>query len=362
MKNDFSFVLSELGFLRLAHCIALRLRISRNGYFVTSHKQGGNHMCNILVTTPTFSKFSPEPANRLLAAGNSITRIDPAKGPITENVIIKAIDPEATEVIICGLEPITARVMDAAPKLKMIVKHGIGVDNVQLPEAKARGIGVYNAPGSNSDAVADMAMALLFAIARDVVVANKTVEDGDWPKKFTAPVWGKTLGIIGFGNIGRGMALRGLGMHMRVLAYDPYFNEEFANAHGIEKTDVQTILKESDFVSIHMPLTEETRNSIGLKELSSMKATAFLINTARGGIINEDDLYTALKERRIAGAAFDAFASEPPTCKELIGLPNMISTPHMGGYTQEAVNNASIMVAETVVDLLQGKTRKNRIV
>ena len=319
-------------------------------------------MSHIFITTPTFGKFSPEPMQKLLDTGYEVSRIDPKTTGITEETVLSGLRGAETIAIITGLEPITARVMDAVPNLKVIAKHGIGVDNVDLDAAKARGIGVFNAPGSNSDAVADFAMALLFAIARDVVNADKVVADGGWPKKFSAPVWGKTLGIIGFGNIGRCMALRGRGMNMRVLAYDPYFNDAFAQANNVEKSDVATILRESDFVSIHMPLTPETRNTIGLKELSTMKPTAYLINTARGGIINEADLYTALVEKKIAGAAFDAFESEPPTCRDLIALPNMIATPHMGGYTQEAVNNASHMVVDTVLDILAGKTRRNRIV
>lgn len=316
-------------------------------------------MKEVVITTPTFGKFSDQPEARLQEAGYVPIRFKQLK--VSEEDILSKVGPN-TIGIITGLEPITPEVMDAAPNLKVIAKHGIGVDNIDLLAAKTRGIGVYNAPGSNADAVADLTIGLMFVLARDIIRANQIVLEGSWPRQFGSSVWGATLGVLGLGAIGKQTALRGRGLNMRVLAYDPYFNAGFAQAHGIEHAEFEDVFKVSDFIAVHMPLTDETQNVIGAKELALMKKTAFIINTARGGIINERDLCTALQNKVIAGAALDVFESEPPVDRSLIDLPNVVSTPHMGGYTYEAVNNMSNVAVDTIISVLSGSAATNRIV
>jgi len=316
-------------------------------------------MREIVITTPTFGKFTEQPKVRLREAGYTLTHFEQSK--VTEADILSKVGND-TIAIITGIEPITAKIMDASPNLKAIAKHGIGVDNIDLQAAKERGIGVYNTPGANADAVADLAVGFMFVLARDIVQVNRAVLEGSWPRHFGSSVWGATLGVLGFGAIGKKTALRGRGLNMRVLAYDPYLDVKFSQAHGIEQAGIEDILKSSDFLTIHMPLTGETLNMISAKELCLMKKTAFIINTARGGIINESDLYAALKDKVIAGAALDAFESEPPADRSLLELPNVVSTPHMGGYTYEAINNMSNGASDTVIAVLSGNAVPNRIV
>ncbi len=207
-----------------------------------------------------------------------------------------------------------------------------------------------------------MVFGLMLSLARKIPQSDRQVREGKWPKVFGQSVWGKTLGIIGLGVIGKSVAQRAKGFNMKVLAFDKYWDEEFASANGIIRSEVDEILKESDFVTLHVPLMKETRNLIGEKQISIMKPTAYLINAARGGVVDEDALYKALKEGRIAGAGIDVFSTEPPTQSPLLGLQNVILTPHMGGFTDGALSMTSEFVSQVVVDALKGREIRSRIV
>lgn len=310
---------------------------------------------NVVVTTPTYGKFDESAITMLEDKGYEVRKV--SAGGYTEEQIIEMLD-ENSVAIITGLEPITEKVIASAPSLKIIVKHGIGVDNIDLEAAKKLGVGVANAPGTNGDAVADLAFGLFFALARKIPQANKSVLNGEWPKVFGTGVWGKTCGIFGMGAIGKKLALRAKGMNMEVMAYDPYFDDEFAKQNGIRKAEKEEILANADFISMHLPLLDSTYGFIKRDELRLMKNSAFIVNTSRGNIINEDDLYEALKNNEIAGAALDVFASEPPKDSKLLELDNFIATPHCGGYTNDALKNTSSFVCDVVLKALSGEPVK----
>ena len=315
-------------------------------------------MDKVLVTNASFAKYSKRAEEILQDYGLEIIRV---KQPVTgENDLLGQLDDVVA--IITGLEPVTGKVINSAPRLRVIVKHGIGVDNIDLDAAKEKGVIVANSPGTNREAVADLVFGLMLSLARKIPQSDRQVREGKWPKVFGQSVWGKTLGIIGLGVIGKSVAQRAKGFNMKVLAFDKYWDEEFASANGIIRSEVDEILKESDFVTLHVPLMKETRNLIGEKQLSIMKPTAYLINAARGGVVDEDALYKALKEGRIAGAGIDVFSTEPPTQSPLLGLQNVILTPHMGGFTDGALSMTSEFVSQVVVDALKGREIRSRIV
>lgn len=310
------------------------------------------------MTNASFAKYSKRAEEILQDYGLEIIRV---KQPVTgENDLLGQLDDVVA--IITGLEPVTGKVINSAPRLRVIVKHGIGVDNIDLDAAKEKGVIVANSPGTNREAVADLVFGLMLSLARKIPQSDRQVREGKWPKVFGQSVWDKTLGIIGLGVIGKSVAQRAKGFNMKVLAFDKYWDEEFASANGIIRSEVDEILKESDYVTLHVPLMEETRNLIGEKQLSIMKPTAYLINAARGGVVDEDALYKALKEGRIAGAGIDVFSTEPPTQSPLLGLQNVILTPHMGGFTDGALSMTSEFVSQVVVDALKGREIRSRIV
>jgi len=279
---------------------------------------------------------------------------NPYKGKgLSEDELIELIP--GVHGLLTGVDQVSEKFIRAADELKVISKFGAGVDNIDISAATAKGIIITRAPGTNSDSVADMAFALLFAVARKVVYAYDQVRSGKWPLIQSTELWNKTLGIIGIGQIGKRVALRAKGFNMRVLASDIAPDVTFVEEHNIELTDLSRLLEESDFITIHTPMTDETRNLIDKGELEKMKPTAFLVNTARGGIVNEDALYNALTSNTIAGAAFDVLIDEPPVDRKLIGLDNFIVTPHIAAFTREAITNMERLSAQNIIDVLQGK-------
>ncbi|MGA2989339.1 MAG: phosphoglycerate dehydrogenase [Candidatus Korobacteraceae bacterium] len=311
-------------------------------------------MKKVLLTTPTFGRYSKAALEFLRDGGLEIVRTPQGVGVAKEAEVLAGIDDD-TVAIITGLEPITKKVIDSARSLKVVAKHGIGVDNIDLNAAKERGVRVVNAPGTNSEAVADLTVGFMFALARKIIEANAKLRAGEWPRVMGTSVWGTTVGIVGLGMIGKAVARRTRGLNMTTLAYDPYFDEQFAAANQVRKASLDEILSTADFVTIHIPYSEETKNLIGKEQLAKMKPSAFLVNAARGGIVDEAALYDALAGNRIAGAAIDVFAKEPPAGSPLLTLPNTILTPHMGAYTEEALKLTSEFAARTVLEVLSGK-------
>jgi D-3-phosphoglycerate dehydrogenase len=265
------------------------------------------------------------------------------------------------DAIIVGLEKISRDIIASAPRLKIIAKHGAGVDNIDITAASERGIAVVTAKGANSDAVADLVIGLILSLARNIPYADKSIRGKKWERIVGIQVNNKVLGIIGLGNIGKKVASRSKGFDMQILAYDDIRDNEFARRVGIKYVNRDTVLSKADFVTIHLPLNEETRGMIAKPELGMMKPTAYLINTARGGIIDEESLYQCLKEGKIAGAALDVFMEEPPWKSPLLELDNIITTPHMAGYTHEALETTGMVCAESILAVLQGKACANVI-
>lgn len=263
--------------------------------------------------------------------------------------------PEFDALLIRSDTQVTPRVLKAATHLKVVGRAGIGVDNVDLATAMEQGIIVMNTPDANATTTAELAIAHLFSLSRNLPVANQSVRDGKWErsKLMGAEVTHKTLAILGFGTIGRIVAQRGNGLGMQVIAYDPFVAPEIFAQHGAEMVDLETLVKQADYLTLHCPLLEKTRHIIGREQLALMKKSARLINCARGGLVDEAALHDALKEGRLAGAALDVYEQEPPKDSPLLGLDNIVFTPHLGASTKEAQVAVSVEIARQVVKYLQ---------
>jgi D-3-phosphoglycerate dehydrogenase len=287
----------------------------------------------ILVTPRSFTK-NPEPLRMLEAQGYEII-LNPHGRILTKFEMIELI--RDVDGIIVGVDPLDHEVLEHATKLKCISKYGVGTDNIDLVKAEQMGIAVTITLGANKEAVADYTFALMLAVARKITEIDSECRLGNWTKITTIDVWDKTLGLVGLGNIGKGVARRAKGFQMRTIAYDLYQDQAYADANQIEYVSLDTLLAESDFISIHLPLTDQTHHLIGEREISQMKETAIIVNTARGGLIDEEALYAALKEERIWGAGVDVFEEEPPSNKSLLELKNIIIGSHCAASTVEAV-------------------------
>ena len=249
---------------------------------------------------------------------------------------------------------VTAKLLERATKLKVVGRAGIGVDNVDIPAATARGVIVMNTPFGNSITTAEHAIALIFALARQIPTADVSTQAGKWEKNrfMGVELTGKTLGVIGCGNIGSIVASRGLGLKMRVVAFDPFLSAERAAEIGVEKLELNDLLARADFITLHTPLTAQTRNILSAENLARTKKGVRIINCARGGLVDEVALRAALDSGHVAGAAFDVFVEEPATANPLFGHPNFIATPHLGASTNEAQENVALQVAEQMSDYL----------
>jgi len=262
----------------------------------------------------------------------------------------------ANAVLIRSATKMDAEAIAAAPNLKIIARAGVGLDNVDVPAATAAGVLVVNAPTSNIVSAAELAVSLLLAVARNVVPANLALKNGQWKRSQFGGVelQGKTVGIIGMGKIGMLVAQRLAGFDMKFVAYDPYVKTAPTDGPEIKMVSLDELLDRSDFVTIHIPKTPETQGLIDADALAKMKSTAFVINAARGGVLDESALFEALKSGTIAGAGLDVYATEPCTDSPLFGLDNVVATPHLGASTEEAQEKAGIAVAESVVAAFAG--------
>ena len=249
---------------------------------------------------------------------------------------------------------VTAKILEWAKDLKVIGRAGIGVDNVDIPAATARGIIVMNTPFGNSITTAEHAISLMLALARQIPEADASTRAGKWEKnKFMGvEIFGKTLGVIGCGNIGSIVADRAIGLRMKVIAFDPFLSQERAADLGVEKVEVDDLFRRADFITLHAPLTDKTRNIVNAGAIKNMKKGVRIINCARGGLVDEGALYEALKNGQVAGAAFDVFVTEPATENPLFHLPNVVCTPHLGAATSEAQENVALQIAEQMSDYL----------
>ncbi|HHY98553.1 MAG TPA: phosphoglycerate dehydrogenase [Firmicutes bacterium] len=278
-----------------------------------------------------------------------------------EELLEKIGDYEA--LIVRSRTKVTEDVIARAARLKVIGRAGVGVDNVDVDSATRRGIIVLNAPEGNTMSTAEHTWAMILALARNVPQACASLKAGNWERnRFTGvELYGKILGIIGLGRIGTEVARRAHSMHMKVIAYDPFLSKERASQLGTELSEFDEVISSADFITVHCPLTQETKGIVGQKEFKKMKDGVRIINCARGGIVDEKALYDAIVSGKVAGAALDVFEQEPPTGNPLIALDNVIVTPHLGASTEEAQINVAVDVAEQVAHVLLGQPYKNAV-
>ncbi|HHV79123.1 MAG TPA: phosphoglycerate dehydrogenase [Firmicutes bacterium] len=312
-------------------------------------------MKKIFATSSEFGIHSQKLIDDFLGPlGISLVRYE-HRGPMSEEDLLK-ISPEYEAIAAYSMDAITEKVLDHFPKLKIVARHGIGFDTVDIKAAARRGIFVTNThEGAFEErAVSDLTMGLLLALARRIIDLSASTKAGNWERPLTADLWGSTLGVIGLGRIGKMTALKAKAFGMNVIAYDIFQDEEFASAHEITYVSLDELLRRSDFVTLHCPLTEENKGLIGERELSLMKPGAFLINCARGALVDENALYEALKSGKLGGAGLDVYSKEPPKSNKLLELPNVIAMPHVGAYTHKTMNAMDMLVVKSCADALRG--------
>jgi D-3-phosphoglycerate dehydrogenase / 2-oxoglutarate reductase len=276
---------------------------------------------------------------------------------------LKEIIPEYHGLAIRGATKVTEDVIAVADNLKVVGRAGTGLDNVNIPAASKRGIVVMNTPGGNTVTTAEHALSMLMSLARNVPQADYSMKQGKWEKKkFSGTeIFNKTLGVIGLGKIGAVVADRAMGLGMHVIAYDPFLSEEQAKQMGVRLATLDQAFQEADFITLHVPLTDETRGLINAKNIAKMKDGIRIINCSRGPVVNEEDLADAVESGKVAGAAIDVYSTEPPGKTRLISLDRVICTPHLGASTQEAQDNVAIAVASQIRDYLLSGTIRNAV-
>jgi len=305
----------------------------------------------VVVASRSFGKAQPEGAELLLQAGFSLKYLPGDRSAHEE--LATSMEEDETIAVIAGAEPITGEMINASPNLRIITMHGVGLNHIDSDTAEGRGIVVKAVPGGNSEAVADLTWGLILAVSRRICIADSETRKGNWGKYFGTSVDQKTLGIIGFGYIGKAVARRALGFDMNVLAYDVFQDVETAAKLNVNFVDKQTILSKSDIITLHIPLLPQTRHFIGADELKLMKSTAILVNVSRGEIVDEAALVTALIEEKILGAGLDVFTEEPlPVGHPLTLASNTVLTPHIGARTFETMRDIGIACAKNILTVV----------
>jgi phosphoglycerate dehydrogenase-like enzyme len=316
--------------------------------------------CHILVTPTSYGQHDARLKSDLEVLVGKVT-YNPAGKPLASAQLRELLP--GVDGYIAGLDAIDASALDAADSLQVIARYGVGVDNVDLAAARARGITVTNTPGANARSVAELTVTLLLLLARPVLRAAVETRAGGWPRTAGLSLEGKTVGLYGLGAIGRQVARRLAGFDCRVLAYDPFVDLDFCEAHDVIPVEPAALLAESDFLSLHLPVLPETRGLVDAAFLSGMKPGAALVNTSRGELVDEAALLDALKDGRLRGAALDAFIQEPPGADNpLLALPQVIATPHMGAHTDGATTGMGRMALDDCLAVLRGEEPRYRIV
>ncbi len=266
------------------------------------------------------------------------------------------------KAVVAGSEPYTRKVLDAHPQLKVIARAGVGYDAVDVPAATDHGVAVCITPNTNQDAVAEHTFALILALAKEIIPQHLDTVAGKWPRKANLPLRGRILGIAGLGRIGKAVAIRGQCFGMKLLAYEPFPDHAFIKQYGIDLVPFDRLLAESDYLTLHMPATAESRHLINRTTLAKMKPSAFFINTARGALVNEPDLVDALRSKRIAGAAIDVFEDEPPGDHALFHLDNVVITPHAAGVDLQSRDDMAFSAAQAIIALSRGAWPAEKVV
>lgn len=310
-------------------------------------------MKRVLVSSRSFGELSDVGARMLKEEGFDVWRIPPEERPLDESKMVEIVARENPEVVVSGAEPITKPVLEASPNLSMIMKHGVGVDNIDIQAATMLGILVANAPGTNTAAVADLTLAMMLALLRGVYGAVQSTKGGDWQRYVGHDLGALTVGVVGTGRIGLAVIRRLQGFGSDVLAYDIVHDKDLLSHSKVHYVELEELLRDSDIVTLHVPLVAATKAMIGRNELEMMKSTAYLVNMARGELADEVALFECLQQKRIAGSAVDVYAVEPPRSSPLIGLDNVLSTPHIAAYTFESMEHMGRICAQTIIDALR---------
>jgi D-3-phosphoglycerate dehydrogenase len=280
---------------------------------------------------------------------------------LTEEDLLRLLD--GAQAVIAGSEPYTRRVLEAHPQLRVIARAGVGYDAVDCQACCERGVAVTITPGTNQESVAEHTFAMILALAKNLVPQHLGTRAGKWPRQANLPLRGRTLGIAGLGRIGKAVAVRGAAFGMKLLAYEPYPDASFVKQHGITLLSLEKLLAESDYVTIHVPLSPESKYLINARTLALMKPTAFIVNTARGGLINEDDLVAALKNKKLAGAGIDVFEQEPALPNHpLYAFDNVVVTPHAAGVDLQSRDDMAVSAARSIVALSHGEWPAEQVV
>ena len=311
----------------------------------------------VVVATRSFASTDPAPLALLHRANLTVMRPDPPpRGEALAAVLGQA------AALIVGTTPVTEALFAAAPRLRVVAMHGVGVDHIDLEAARRRGIVVTNAPGSNDASVADLAIGLMLACLRHLPEADRLARVGRWGALVGEELAGKRVGIVGWGRIGRGVARRLSGFDGRVIVHDPYVPPGAIEDVGGRPASLDDLLRTADIVSLHLPLTAETRGLLDDDRLALMRPSSYLINTARGGIVDEDALARRLRDGLLRGAGLDCFAVEPPVGNLLLALPNVVVSPHVGAHTREAIARMGTVAAANVINVLRGEEPLARVV
>jgi D-3-phosphoglycerate dehydrogenase len=316
--------------------------------------------CRLLVTPTSYGKNDPRLKTELEALVGEVV-YNPTGKPLTSTEVARLLP--GMDGYIAGLDAIDASALEAADRLKVIARYGVGVDSVDLAAAQARRIVVTNTPGANSVSVAELALGLMLALARQIPEAVEAVHQGKWPRYTGISLEGKVIGILGLGAIGKQLARRLAGFDCRILAFDPFADLAFAKENHVELATMDEVIGHSDFVSLHLPLLPETRGLVSDDFLSKMKKGSFLINTSRGEAVDETALLKALQSGHLKGAGLDAFTVEPPDPQNpLLALPQVITTPHLGAQTDGATSNMGWFAMRDCVAVLKGETPLYKVV
>lgn len=308
---------------------------------------------HVLVTATSYGKNDPRLKSELEAQVGKVT-YNPTGKPLNSTQLAALLP--GVDGYIAGLDQIDGAALEKADRLKVITRYGVGVDNIDFNVTRRKGIVVTNTPGANSVSVAELALALMLALARQIPIADQAVHRGEWPRLNGISIEGKTIGILGLGAIGKQLALRLRGFNCRILAYDPFYEGYFAEENGVEMVPLMDVISQADFLSLHLPLLAETRSMVGKEFLAMMKKGSYLINTARGELIDEAALYAALDIGHLAGAGLDAFRLEPPDPNHpLLSLPQVIATPHLGAQTDGATSNMGWIALRDCLAVLRGE-------
>jgi D-3-phosphoglycerate dehydrogenase len=307
----------------------------------------------ILVTATSLNPERPNPALEQLNHFADTVVFNPRGRPLTEDELIPLL--AGCEGYLAGLDFVTQKVIEQSAALRVISRYGAGVDRIDLEAARAKGIRVCNTPGANAQAVADLTLALLLAVARRLPFLDRNTREGRWPRSTGIELYGKTMGILGLGAVGKAVAKRAAGFSMNILAYDPYIDKDYAKAQGINATELDTVVQAADFLCLHLPLTTETRHLISTGVIKTMKPGAIIINTARGGLIDEKAAHEFLLSGHLGGLGIDVYEEEPPKQSPLFALDNVVLTPHTASHTVEATAAMASRSVQNLIDVLSGR-------